>query len=44
MVIFNDDTLNILRQNKCKLGLTTKVNILDFNSYDPLTSPRLGHQ
>ena len=38
---YNDDTLNILRQKKCKLGLTTKVDTLDFNTCDPLTSPRL---
>ena len=38
---FNNDTLDILRQKKCKLGLTTEVNTLDFSTNDHLTCPRL---
>ena len=29
---YNDDTIALLKENGCKLGLTTEVNIVDFNS------------
>ncbi len=38
---YNDDTLDILKNNGCKLGFTTDVNILDTKLHNYLTIPRL---
>lgn len=38
---FNQDTLDILNERGCKLGLTTDVNIFDYEKYDFLKVPRL---
>ena len=38
---YNEITLDLLKENKCSLGLTTKVNIADFKKHNKFTLPRL---
>lgn len=38
---YNNSTLTILREKKCVVGLTTKVDIVDFSLESELTLPRL---
>jgi len=38
---YNDDTLDILREKECRLGLTTHVGIADLDVHGPLVLPRL---
>jgi len=38
---YNDDTLDILRDKECRLGLTTHVGIADLDVHGPLVLPRL---
>jgi peptidoglycan/xylan/chitin deacetylase (PgdA/CDA1 family) len=38
---YNDNLLDILRANNCKMGITTAVDIADLTRHDPLVLPRL---
>ena len=38
---YNENLLDILRLNNCKMGITTEVDIADFTRHDPLALPRL---
>jgi len=38
---YNETTLQLLKENKCSLGLTTEVNIADFKKNNKFTLPRL---
>ena len=38
---YNDDTLDILKEKECSLGLTTHVGVADLNKHGRFVLPRL---
>lgn len=38
---YNEETLEVLRERDCRLGLTTHVGVADLDSHGPLVLPRL---